>query len=81
MTVTFAAVGSVGSMGLMRPQGWLKHPDLWLTSVSLGPDGHGRRQQLPLQGSNPSGELRTLMPGVAKKIERKKKKKLNRQGR
>ena len=34
------------------------------------------RQQLPLQGSNPSGELRTLMPGVAKKIERKKKKKV-----
>lgn len=49
VTVTFAAVGSVGSMGLMLPQGWLKHPDLWLTSVSLGPDGHGRRQQLPLQ--------------------------------
>ena len=31
------------------------------------------RHQLPLQGSNPSGELRTLMPGVAKKIGKKKK--------
>ena len=32
------------------------------------------RHQLPLQGSNPSGELRTFMPGVAKKIGKKKKK-------
>lgn len=31
------------------------------------------RHQLPLQGSNPRGELRTLMPGVAKKIGKKKK--------
>ena len=32
MAFTFATVGSVGSMGLMSPQGWLKLPNLWLTA-------------------------------------------------
>lgn len=46
---TFVALGSLGSMGLVSQQCWLKLPDLWLTTVTLGSSDHGRRQQLPLQ--------------------------------